>query len=57
MEIMHDILPGIPTTRSVKTEWFTLTARSLQATVHVSRFVPRGGAEEIHLHLVAQFCS
>ena len=48
---MHDIRPVVPTVHFVKNEWFTLTAPSLQATVHVSRFVPPGGAEEIHLHI------
>lgn len=48
---MHDIPSRPLTARPVKTEWFTLTEASLRADVHVSRFVPPGGAEEIHLQI------
>ena len=48
---MHDIPSRALTARSVKTEWFTLTEPSLRADVHVSRFGPPGGAEEIHLQI------
>lgn len=48
---MHDIPSRPLTARSVNTEWFTLSEPSLRADVHVSRFVPPGGVEEIHLQI------
>ena len=51
MRTMHDIRSRTPGAEALKTDWFALNTESYRASVHVSRFAPPGGAEEIHLQV------